>query len=117
MNQDPYSVELADVAKEVGGNLCIEYHTAKLTIPYETLQEIKGKGFPTDVMSCIMFGLIMNGKTEDEVKSFLKEADEEHAHLSVAFEAPEGEALNVKSKEDNPLLDIFVQAAENDSQI
>lgn len=57
----------------------------------------------------------MNGKTEDEVKSFLEEADKANARLSVAFEAPEGEALNVTSKEDNPLLDIFVQAAENNS--
>ena len=113
MKQDPYSVELADVAKEVGGDLTINYYTIKLTISCEQLQIIKENGFPTDVMSCIMAGLLMNGKTEEEVKAFMKEASDNNGHLSISFDAPEGKGLNIKSKEENPLMDVFVQAVEN----
>ena len=45
----------------------------------EQLQTIRENGFPTDVMSCIMAGLLMNGKTEEEVKAFMQEADEAQA--------------------------------------
>lgn len=40
-------------------------------------------------MSCIMASLLMNGKTEEEVKAFMQEADEAHAHLSISFDAPD----------------------------
>ena len=50
-NTNPYDVEMADLAKEIGGNLSIEYHTIKLSITCEQLQTIKENVFPTDVMS------------------------------------------------------------------
>ena len=112
-NTNPYDVEMADLAKEIGGNLSIEYHTIKLSITCEQLQAIKENGFPTDVMSCVMAGLLMKGKTEEEVKAFMQEADEAHAHLSISFDAPDEKGLNIKSKEENPLMDILVQAVEN----
>lgn len=112
-NTNPYDVEMADLAKEIGGNLSIEYHTVKLSITCEQLQLIKENGFPTDVMSCVMAGLLMNGKSEEEVTAFMKEAEEANAHLSVGFEAPDDKGLNIKSKEENPLMDILVQAVEN----
>ena len=115
-NTNSYDVEMADLAKEIGGNLQIEYHTIKLSITCEQFQTIKENGFPTDVMSCIMVGLLMNGKTEDEVKAFMQEADEAHAHLSISFDAPDEKGLNIKSKEENPLMDILVQAVENQKQ-
>ena len=34
-NTNPYDVEMADLAKEVGANLSIEYHTIKLSITCE----------------------------------------------------------------------------------
>ena len=112
-NTNPYDVEMADLAKEIGGNLSIKYHTIKLSITCEQLQTIKENGFPTDVMSCVMVGLLMNGKTEEEVKAFMQEADEAHAHLSISFDAPDEKGLNIKSKEENLLMDILVQAVEN----
>ena len=112
-NTNPYDVEMADLAKEVGGNLSIEYHTIKLSITCEQLQTIKKNGFPTDVMSCVMAGLLMNGKTEEKVKAFMQEADDAHAHLSISFDALDEKGLNIKSKEENPLRDILVQAVEN----
>ena len=111
-NTNPYDVEMADLAKEIGGNLSIEYHTIKLSITCEQLQTIKENGYPTDVMSCIMTGLLMNGKTEEEVKAFMQEANDAHAHLSISFNAPDEKGLNIKSKEENPLMDILVQAEE-----
>lgn len=113
MNQDPYIVELEDVAKEVGGDLTINYYNISLKISCEKLQLIKENSFPTDVMSCIMAGLLMNCKTEGEVQAFMKEAAENNSHLSISFDSPEKKGLNIKSKEENPLIDVFVQAVEN----
>ena len=45
--------------------------------------------------------------------AFLKEADEAKAGVSVSFDAPDGSALNVKSKEENPMMDLHVQAVED----
>lgn len=115
MKVDPYKVEMADVAKELGGNLVIKYHTATISLTCEQLQTIKEKGFPTDIMSCVMAGFMMNGKTEEETMAFLKEADEAKAGVSVSFDAPNGGALNVKSKEENPNMDLLVQAVENNN--
>lgn len=109
----PYKVEMADVAKELGGNLVIKYHTATISLTCEQLQTIKENGFPTDIMSCVMAGFMMSGKTEEETMAFLKEADEAKAGVSVSFDAPDGSALNVKSKEENPMMDLLVQAVED----
>ena len=58
---------------------------------------------------------MMSGKTEEETMAFLKEADEAKAGVSVSFDAPDGGALNVKSKEENPMMDLLVQAVENNN--
>ena len=42
----------------------------------------------------------------------MQEAGEAHAHLSISFDAPDEKGLNIKSKEENPLMDILVQAVE-----
>ena len=63
-----------------------------------------------------MAGLLMNGKTEEEVKAFMQEADEAHAHLSISFDAPDEKGLSIKSKEENPLMDILVKAVENQKE-
>ena len=115
MKVDPYKVEMADVAKELGGNLVIKYHTATISLTCEQLQTIKENGFPTDIMSYVMAGFMMSGKTEEETMAFLKEADEAKAGVSVSFDAPDGGALNVKSKEENPMMDLLVQAVENNN--
>ena len=115
MKVDPYKVEMADVAKELGGNLVIKYHTATISLTCEQLQTIKENGFPTDIMSCVMAGFMMSGKTEEETMAFLKEADDAKAGVSVSFDAPDGGALNVKSKEENPMMDLLVQAVENNN--
>ena len=113
MSQNPYEVEMAGVAKEIGGNLTIEYHTLQFKITCEQLQVLKEKGMPTDVMSCIIAGLYANGKTEDDIKAFLEEAKQAGANPSVIFDAPDDGALNIKSKEENPMLDVLVQAVEH----
>ena len=71
---------------------------------------MKDKGLRTDIMSCIMAGLIMNGKNEAEIKAFLEKAHQAGAAPSVTFEAPDDGALNVTSPEENPELDKLVKA-------
>lgn len=70
--QDPYNVQLADLANELGGNMAVEYYNVSFTLTKEQLQDMKDKGLRTDIMSCIMAALIMNGKNEAEIKTFWK---------------------------------------------
>ena len=46
----------------------------------------------------------------------LQAAEDANAHLSVNFDAPDEKGLNIQSKEENPLMDILVQAIENQKQ-
>jgi len=113
MSQNPYEIELADVAIEIGANLTIEYYTATIKITLEQLKSLKENGFSTKVMECIAAGLMLSGKTEEETLAFLEEANNANGHLSVSFDAPEGGELNVKSQEENPMLDQLVLVVEN----
>ena len=108
--QDPYEVQLADLANEIGGNMAVEYYNMSFTLSKEQLQDMKEKGLRTDVMSCIMAALIMNGKNETEIKDFLEEANNAGAAPSVSFEAPDDRALNITSPKENPELDRLVKA-------
>ena len=108
--QDPYNVQLADLANELGGNMAVEYYNVSFTLTKEQLLDMKNKGLRTDIMSCIMTALIMNGKNEAEIKAFLEEAHQVGAAPSVTFEAPDDGALNVTSPEENPELDKLVKA-------
>lgn len=112
MAQDPYEIELADVAKEIGGNLVITFHTMEVRLTCEQLQELKAAGNKTTIMNCVFARLVQSGMTDEEIKAFIKEADEDRGEVSVAFEAPDDGALNIKSKNENPMLDQMVQAAE-----
>lgn len=108
--QDPYKVQLADITNEVGGNMTIQYYTLDFTLTKEQLQNMKKNGLKTDVMSCILAALIMNGMNETEVKEFIEKANDAGAAPSVSFEAPDDGALNVTSPEENPELDKLVKA-------
>ena len=68
--QDPYKVQLADIANEIGGNMAIKYYTLDFTLTKEQLQDMKKNGLKTDVMSCIFAALIMNDMNETEVKEY-----------------------------------------------
>ncbi len=92
--QDPYEVELLDLLNEVGGKMTIKYHT-------------------TDVMTCLAVGLLSSFDTREEAENFAAEAEAAGAAPEVSFEAAEGESLNIKSKEENPMVDQLVQAIEN----
>ena len=47
MAQDFSSIELADVAKEVNGNLVIHFHTATIRLDKEQLEFLRKNGHPT----------------------------------------------------------------------
>ena len=111
--QDPYEIQLADLANEIGGNMAVEYYNVSFTLSKEQLQDMKEKGLRTDVMSCIMAALIMNGKNETEIKDFLEEANNAGAAPSVSFEAPDDGALNITSPEVIHIdMDQFFAAVE-----
>lgn len=104
---------MLDLLNEVGGTMTVEYHTSKLTLTKEQLQVLRDEGYETDVMTCVMIGLAASLKDEQKVIDYLKEAQAAGAAPSVTFEAAEGEALNITSKEENPMVDALVQAVEN----
>ena len=110
---NPYEVELLDLWNEVGGQMVIKYHIATIKPDKFGLQQLRDKGFKTDVMACIMSSFIGHGKSQEETLTFLKEAAAAGAAPSVTFEAAEGEALNITGKENNPMVTQLVEAIEN----
>ena len=110
--QDPYKMELLDLWNEVGGQMVIEYHTAKIKPAKEDLQQIRDKGFKTDVVTVIIAEIAAR-HGQDETIAFIEKAEAAGAAPSVTFSAADGEALNITSKEDNPIVDALVTAISN----
>lgn len=112
-NTDPFKVEMLDLWNEVGGQMVIKYHRATIKPDKGDLQQLRDKGFNTDIMTCIMSAFIGHGKSQDETMAFLQEAEEAGAAPSVTFEAPKGETLNIRGREENPMVDMLVQSIAN----
>lgn len=110
---NPYEVELLDLWNEVGGQMVIKYHIATIKSDKGDLQQLRDKGFKTDVMTCIMSAFIGHGKSQEETLTFLEEAAAVGASPSVTFEAADGEALNITGRENNPMVDALIQAISN----
>ena len=111
-NTDPFKVEMLDLWNEVGGQMVIKYHRATIKPDKGDLQQLRDKGFNTDVMTCIIANIGAN-MGEEKAMAFLEEAAAAGAAPSVTFEAAEGEALNINSPEENPMVDALVQAVSN----
>lgn len=109
---DPYEVEMLDLWNEVGGQMVIKYHTATIKPDKGDIQLLRDKGFKTDIMTCIIANVGAH-LGEEKAMAFLQEAAAAGAAPSVTFEAAEGEALNIRGKEENPVFDVLVQAVEN----
>ena len=109
---NPYEMELLDLWNEVGGQMVIEYHTAKIKPAKEDLQQIRDKGFKTDVITVIIAEIAAHCG-QDETIAFIEKAEAAGAAPSVTFSAADGEALNITSKEDNPIVDALVTAISN----
>ncbi len=110
--QDPYKMELLDLWNEVGGQMVIKYHRATVKPDKGDLQQLRDKGFKTDVMTCIIANIGAH-LGEEKALAFLTEADAAGAAPSVTFEAADGEALNISSKENNPMVVQLVEVIEN----
>lgn len=112
---NPYEVELLDLWNEVGGQMVIKYHRATIKPDKGDLQQLRDKGFKTDVMTCIIANIGAH-LGEEKAMAFLHEADAAGAAPSVTFEAAEGEALNITGKENNPMVNQLVEAIEDQEQ-
>lgn len=107
-----YEIELLDLWNEVGGQMIIKYHRATIKPNKGDLQQLRDKGFKTNVMTCIIANVGAH-LGEEKTLAFLTEAAAAGAAPSVTFEAAEGETLNITSKEENPMFDALVQAVSN----
>ena len=103
---------MLDLWNEVGGQMVIKYHTATIKPDKGDLQQLRDKGFKTDIMTCIIANVGAH-LGEEKAMAFLQEAAATGAAPSVTFEAAEGEVLNISSPEENPMVDQLVQAIEN----
>ena len=108
MNHNPYTIELADVANELGANVKITFHTATFTFTAAQLRAIKEKQQPTNLIACVIFGLYQRGMTKEQVEEFMHEADKAQSTVGLAFEAPEEQPLDVQSPEHNPALNSMI---------
>lgn len=87
--QNPYDVQLADAAREIGADIKIEYYKATITFNRAQLHQIQQSGLPTDVMSLVMFALMEHGYTKDQIVDFFAEAEERHVAPRVTFVTPD----------------------------
>ena len=110
--QDPYKMELLDLWNEVGGQMVIKYHRSTIKPDKGDLQQLRDKGFKTDIMTCIIANVGAH-LGEEKAMTFLQEAAAAGAAPSVTFEAAEGEALNITGNENNPIVAQLVEAIEN----
>ncbi len=110
---NPYEMDLLDLWNEVGGQMIIKFYKATLRPQKELLQRLHDHGIKAGLCECLFVIFASNGYSEDDLSAFMQEADEAGASASVTFEAAEGEALNIKSKEENPMVDQLVEAIEN----
>lgn len=108
MAQDFSSIELADVAKEVNGNLVIHFHTATIRLDKEQLEFLRKNGHPTHLWGCITAAFVFAKKSEAELNAFLEEAKAAQSGVRIEFVGDDGMPLNVVSKEANPMLDQLV---------
>jgi len=109
---NPYEMELLDLWNEVGGQMVIKYHRATIKPDKGDLQQLRDKGFKTDMITVIIAEIAARCG-QDETIAFIEKAEAAGAAPSVTFEAAEGEALNITSPEENPMVDALVQAIEN----
>ena len=119
-NNNPLlSVDMAEVLREIGANLKIEYYTASITLTPEQLEELKSKGVKTDAFGCIMGAFTYySTMTKEEIMDFLKEAEENDGRLSISFEAADEEhGLNLTTPEAAPNFNKLVQGASKNGVI
>jgi len=87
---NPYEMELADVARELGANIRIEYYTATVTFTLAQLEQIQKNQLPTDVLSLVMFAFLNHGTSKDDIIKFFAEAEEHGCKPKVHFVDPNG---------------------------
>ena len=108
MIQNPYTIELADVANELGANVKITFHTATFTFTAEQLRAIKEKQQPTNLIACVIIGLYRQGMSQEQVEEFLQEADNARSTVGLAFEAPDDQPLEIQPPAHNPALKSMI---------
>lgn len=87
--QNPYEIQLAEAAEEIGADVKIEYYKATVTFNRAQLRQISDNGLPTDVMSLVMFALMEHGYTKDQIVDFFAGAQEHNQAPKVTFVSPE----------------------------
>lgn len=87
--QNPYEIQLAAAAEEIGADVKIEYYKATVTFNRAQLKQIQDNGLPTDVMSLVMFALMEHGYTKDQIVDFFAGAQEHNQAPKVTFVTPE----------------------------
>lgn len=87
--QNPYEIQLAAAAEEIGANVKIEYFKATVTFNRAQLKQIQDNGLPTDVMSLVMFALMEHGYTKDQIVDFFAGAQEHNQAPKVTFVTPD----------------------------
>lgn len=88
---DLSSIDLADYAKEANADILIRYHTATIKIPQDLLLQLKSSGCPTDMLNIFMGAMLSNGKSEEEIKAFMDEAEADGSHFELELLEPDGE--------------------------
>lgn len=108
---DIFELELADLAKEVNGNIVLSFGDAEVKVTLEQLTAYKEAGISTTFPIIFGAALMMSGYSEDEITEFYAEQNALGGGPQIALEAiDENTPLNLTRKEDNPLVNMIVEA-------
>jgi len=117
VNQDILSIQLADLAEEVNGNLTLSIGNADVDVTLEHLLFLKSKSMPTDFMTLFTMALVSGGYDQEQCMKFYEEQKAQGYGFRLSVNQIDDDTpLNIRSKEENPLFDVLVQTSEG-SQI
>jgi len=109
-NQSIQSLQLVDLAEEVNGNLTLSIGSANVDVSLDRLRFLKKKSMPTDFLTLFTMALVSGGYNQEQCMEFYESQHEQGYELCLAVnQIDEDTPLNISSKEDHPLLDLFVK--------
>ena len=111
-NTELKTIQLAELAEEVNGNLTLSIGNASLDLTLDKLRRYRDMGYPTDFHTMFTVGLRSGGYNENQCVEFFQKMEEEGYGFRLSFnQIDEDTPLNIIENEDAPLSETFTNLA------
>lgn len=85
INRNILSIQLADLAEELNGNLRLSIGHADLDMSLERLRDLKSKGQPTDFETLFTMALVSGGYNQQQCQDFYRKMEYEGYTYRLSF--------------------------------